>query len=61
MFTNLLESRGKKPRSVGGSLASLAAHAAIIVVAIQATLHAGQSPVEVPLDKVVFAAEPVDK
>lgn len=61
MFTNLLESRGKKPRSVGGSLASLAAHAAIIVVAIQATLDAGQASIEAPLNKVVFAAEPVEK
>lgn len=57
MFTNLLESRGKKPRSVGGSLVSLAAHAAIIIVAIQATLHAGQPTEPVP-DKVVFAEEP---
>jgi protein TonB len=60
MFTNLLESRGKKPRSVGGTVGSLAAHAAIIVVAIHATLRAAQ-PTEPPPDKVVFSAEPVVK
>jgi protein TonB len=60
MFTNLLESRGKKPKSAGGSMVSLAAHAAIIVVGIHASLHAGQ-PTEPPPDKVVFAAEPVVK
>ena len=60
MFTNLLESRGRKPRSVGGTLVSLAAHAGIIVVAIHATLHAGQ-PTEPQPDKVVFSAEPVVK
>ncbi len=60
MFTNLLESRGKKPKSVGGTLVSLAAHAAIIVIAIHATLHASQ-PTEPPPDKVVFSAEPVVK
>jgi protein TonB len=60
MFTNLLESRGRKPRSVGGSFVSLAAHAAFIVVAIHATLHASQ-PLEPPPDKVVFSAEPVVK
>ena len=60
MFTNLLESRGKKPRSVGGTFASFVAHAALIVVAIHATLHAGHA-IEAQPDKVVFAAEPVDK
>ena len=42
MFTNLLESRARTPRSVGGSFVSLTMHAALIVLAIQATLHAGQ-------------------
>ena len=60
MFTNLLESRGKKPRSGGGTVVSFTAHAALIVFAIHATLHAGQT-VEAPPDKVVFAAEPADK
>ena len=60
MFTNLLESKGKRPKSVGGSFVSLTAHAAIIVVAIHATLHARQ-PMEPPPDKVVFSAEPVAK
>lgn len=60
MFTNLLESRGRTPKSVGGSLVSLAAHAAVIVFAIHATLHASQ-PTDPPPDQVVFAAEPVVK
>jgi protein TonB len=42
MLTNLLESRPKTQRSIGGSFVSLAMHAALIVLAIQATLHAGQ-------------------
>ena len=42
MFTNLLESRARAQRSFGGSFVSLVMHAGLIVVAIQATLHAGQ-------------------
>jgi protein TonB len=42
MFTNLLESRAKTQRSFGGSFVSLVMHAGLIVLAIQATLHAGQ-------------------
>lgn len=42
MFTNLLESKAKTQRSVGGSFVSLVTHAGLIVLAIQATLHAGQ-------------------
>jgi protein TonB len=42
MFTNLLESRAKTRRTFGGSFASLMMHAGLIVLAIQATLHAGQ-------------------
>ena len=42
MFTTLLESRARKQRSVGGTLVSMSMHAALIVLAIQATLHAGQ-------------------
>jgi protein TonB len=42
MFTNLLESRAKTQRSVGGSFVSLVMHAGLIVLAIQATLHASQ-------------------
>jgi protein TonB len=42
MFTNLLESRAKTQRSFGGSFTSLVMHSGMIVLAIQATLHAGQ-------------------
>ena len=42
MFTTLLESKPKAQRSIGGSLVSMAAHAVVIVLAIQATLNAGQ-------------------
>ena len=44
MFTNLLESKPKAQRSIGGTLVSMAAHVGVIVLAIQATLHAGQKP-----------------
>lgn len=43
MFNTLLESKAKAQRSVGGSLLSLTLHASLIVLAIQATLHAGQT------------------
>ncbi|HEV8410904.1 MAG TPA: energy transducer TonB [Gemmatimonadaceae bacterium] len=42
MFTTLLESKPKAQRSIGGSIVSMAAHAFAIVLAIQATLNAGQ-------------------
>lgn len=42
MLTNLLESRAKQQRSFGGSFVSLAMHAALIGLAIHATLNAGQ-------------------
>ena len=47
MFTTLLESKPKAQRSIGGSLVSVAAHVGVIVLAIQATLHAGQKPEQV--------------
>jgi protein TonB len=53
MLTNLLESRAKTPRSLGGSFVSLLMHVGLIVLAIQATLHAGQ-PKEVRETKVEF-------
>ncbi len=43
MFNTLLESKAKAQRSVGGSLVSIALHASLIVLAIQATLNAGQT------------------
>ena len=54
MFTNLLESKAKTQRSVGGSFVSLVTHAGLIVLAIQATLHAGQ-PRDVRETNVEFA------
>jgi protein TonB len=42
MFTTLLESKPKAQRSMGGSLVSMAAHVLVIVLAIRATLNAGQ-------------------
>lgn len=51
MFSTLLESKAKTQRSVGGTFVSLVAHATIIVLAIQATLHAGErtNVVETPV------------
>jgi protein TonB len=43
MFNTLLESKAKAQRSVGGSLVSLTLHASMIVLAIHATLNAGQT------------------
>ena len=46
MLTNLLESRRKPRRSLGGSFVSLVTHAALITFAIRATLHAGERRTE---------------
>jgi protein TonB len=46
MFNTLLESKAKTQRSIGGSFVSVAMHATIIVLAIQATLHADQPKVQ---------------
>lgn len=53
MFTNLLESRAKTQRSLGGSFGSLVMHSGLIVLAIHATLQAGQ-PRAVRETKVEF-------
>jgi periplasmic protein TonB len=42
LFNNLLESKPKKQRSPAGAAVSFVAHVALIVLAIQATLNAGQ-------------------
>ena len=54
MLNNLLESRARKQRSFGGSFVSLAMHAALIGLAIHATLNAGQQN-EDRATKVEFA------
>jgi protein TonB len=46
MFNTLLESKAKAQRSLGGSFVSLMVHATVIVLAIQATLHADQPKVQ---------------
>lgn len=42
MFNNLLESKAKKQKSPGGAFVSFVLHVLLIVLAIQATLNAGQ-------------------
>ena len=42
MFNNLLESKAKKQKSPGGAFVSFMLHVLLIVLAIQATLNAGQ-------------------
>jgi protein TonB len=54
MFSNLLESKPNAQRSLGGTLVSAVTHAAVIVLAIQATLHAGERKVD-PATKVNYA------
>jgi protein TonB len=46
MFNNLIESKRKKDRSVGGTLASGILHAVIIVLVVVVTANAGQKMVE---------------
>ena len=54
MFSNLLESKPKAQRSLGGTLVSVVTHAGVIVLAIQATLHAGERKDD-PETKVHYA------
>ncbi len=55
MFNNLLESKAKKQRSVGGTIFSIIAHSLIIVGAVYATAHAtieNEKPKEEKVDFV---------
>jgi protein TonB len=54
MFSNLLESKPKAQRSLGGTLVSVVAHAGVIILAIQATLHAGERKDD-PATKIHYA------
>lgn len=54
MFSNLLESKPRAQRSLGGTLVSMVTHAGVIVLAIQATLHAGERKAD-PETKVHYA------
>lgn len=48
MLENLLESRSKKARSVGGVISSVTAHTALIGAALYATAHARVPPAGIP-------------
>ncbi|MBI2795165.1 MAG: TonB family protein [Gemmatimonadetes bacterium] len=54
MFNNLLETRKKKERSLGGSIASIVLHAVIVSGAVYATLNAGQSDDRAKVEDVKF-------
>jgi protein TonB len=56
MFNNLIESKRKTDRSVGGTLFSILAHAAVVAALVVLTLHAGEKVVEkVVAEDVKFA------
>ena len=57
MFNNLLESKAKKDRTVGGSLFSVVAHTVLIALAVVATAKAGQSALEKPKEEKVDFVE----
>jgi len=46
MFTNLIESKHKSDRSVGGTTFSVVLHAVLIALVVAVTAHAGQKMVE---------------
>ncbi|MEX2181844.1 MAG: energy transducer TonB [Gemmatimonadaceae bacterium] len=54
MFKNLIESKPKKQRSLGGSIASTIFHLAIIGLSVIATANAGSEPEEEIVQKVDF-------
>ena len=57
MFNNLLESKAKKDRTVGGSLFSVVAHTVLIALAVVATAKAGQTALEKPKEEKVDFVE----
>src|SRR5437868_10346026 len=59
MFTNLIESKPQKTKSLGGTIASIAIHALLITLAVYVTAHAGEKVVEKNRQEdVVFAKPP---
>src|SRR5512140_614607 len=59
MFTNLIESKPQKSKSLGGTIASIAIHAILITLAVYVTAHAGEKIVEKNRQEdVVFAKQP---
>jgi protein TonB len=54
MFDNLIESKAKRKRSIGGTLFSFALHLVLIVAAVNATLSAGQKLEKAKAEKVEF-------
>ena len=59
MFTNLIESKPQKTKSLGGTIASIAIHAILITLAVYVTAHAGEKIVEKNRQEdVVFAKPP---
>ena len=59
MFTNLIESKPQKTKSLGGTFASIAIHALLITLAVYVTAHAGEKIVEKNRQEdVVFAKAP---
>ncbi|MEP7067146.1 MAG: energy transducer TonB [Gemmatimonadota bacterium] len=59
MFTNLIESKPQKNKTLGGTFASVAIHAILITLAVYVTAHAGEKIVEKNRQEdVVFAKAP---
>ena len=54
MFNNLLESKAKKQRSLGGSIVSVILHTGIIAAAVYATAHAAVEAEKPKEEKVEF-------
>ena len=54
MFNNLLESKAKKQKRLGGSFASVVAHAAVVVGLVVVTANAGIKNEKVKEEKVDF-------
>jgi protein TonB len=59
MFNNLIESKRKSEKTLGGTLVSIGLHALLITLAVYVTAHAGQKVVEKSRQEdVVFAKAP---
>jgi protein TonB len=54
MFNNLIESKAKRQRRLGGSITSIIVHAAVVVALVVVTAHAGIKDEEEKVEKVDF-------
>jgi len=61
MFNNLIESKRKKQRNPGGTMASIVLHSVLIGLAVYATANAAMTKEEPKAEKIEFVETPKDE